>query len=251
MSSRIQTILKRTNCLVRQEQAFLMMPFGTSENYQSEEVFAALEQTLKHSEDLVIPGLQLMRADSIFTTQNIMSHVWELIHRSAILIADLSTKNSNVMYEVGLCHAVGRDVILLANNDEDVPIDLRVASTYLRYDSVGDLAERVPPAVNQYIADNADILGRVDSMAKKIHDDPFLRDLFLELFEFEGRYLSQQIDDSSLKDKYTRKKYSIALSGLFFVKSGLFEIENFDEYGAGTIRTTETGKAVRSCLEAK
>jgi hypothetical protein len=228
-----------------------MMPFGTSENYQSEEVFALLELTLKYSEDLVIPGIQLMRADSIFTTQNIMSRVWELIHRSGLLIADLSTKNSNVMYEVGLCHAIGRDVILLANNDEDVPIDLRVASTYLRYDSVGDLAEQIPPAINQYIADNADILARVEDMAQKIHDDQFLRALFLELFEFEGRSLSQQIDDSSLKDKYTRSKYSIALSDFFFVKRGLFEIENFDEYGAGTIRTTETGKAVRSCLEGK
>jgi hypothetical protein len=33
--------------------------------------------------------------------------------------------NPNVFYEVGLCHAIGKDVLLLSQSVEDIPFDLR------------------------------------------------------------------------------------------------------------------------------
>jgi hypothetical protein len=42
-----------------------------------------------------------------------------------MVVAELSGRNPNVMYEVGLAHAIGKPIIFLARNEEDVPFDLR------------------------------------------------------------------------------------------------------------------------------
>jgi hypothetical protein len=44
----------------------------------------------------------------------------------------LSGRNPNVMYEVGLAHAIGKPILLLTRNEEDVPVDLR-GVRYLYY----------------------------------------------------------------------------------------------------------------------
>jgi hypothetical protein len=225
------------------------MPFTDSENYKNSEVFSLLEECLMKNNELEIRPIKLIRADSIFNTQNILSRLWNLINREGILIADLTTRNPNVMYEVGLCHSIGRDVILLSNNEEDVPIDLRVGTTYFYYKNLKELVKKIPFYINQYIKVNSSVLFSIEEMVNKIKNDRFLKELFFELCEFSGRYISQQIDDSRLKDKYTKKKFAICLSGFYFINKGLFEIENFDEYGAGVIKITEYGLKVKSTIE--
>lgn len=41
------------------------------------------------------------------------------------MIADLTGKNANVFYEVGVAHALGKEVILITQTMEDVPFDLK------------------------------------------------------------------------------------------------------------------------------
>jgi nucleoside 2-deoxyribosyltransferase len=45
-----------------------------------------------------------------------MQDVWNHINKARIIIADLTTRNPNVFYEVGIAHALGKDVILLTQN---------------------------------------------------------------------------------------------------------------------------------------
>ena len=40
-------------------------------------------------------------------------------------LADLTGKNANVFYEVGICHALDKPVLLMAQSMDDVPFDLR------------------------------------------------------------------------------------------------------------------------------
>ena len=249
MSLVTETFLKKLNCAVNKASAFIMMPFSDSGNYKSSEVFSSLEQCLIQNDRLEIKPIQLIRADSIFDTQNILSRIWRLINTEGILIADLTTRNPNVMYEVGLCHSIGRDVILLSNNEEDVPVDLRVGTTYFYYRSIEELVERIPFYINQYIEDNRSVLFSAEKMAAKIKGDNFLKELFYELFDFNERYISQQIDDSRLKDKYTKKKFAISLSAFYFITKGLFRVKNFNEYGAGTIEISEYGLKVKSIID--
>jgi len=65
------------------------------------------------------------RADEIHGTGLITWDVWEKINRARFLIADLTNRNPNVFYEVGLAHAISKDVILITQSMEFVPFDLK------------------------------------------------------------------------------------------------------------------------------
>lgn len=70
-------------------------------------------------------GISITRADEIFGSRPIMQDIWESIFCSQFIVADLTGKNPNVMYEVGLAHTMGKPVIMLTQDISDVPFDLR------------------------------------------------------------------------------------------------------------------------------
>ena len=71
-------------------------------------------------------GLIAVRADAdIFGTGKIMDQIWAGINAAKVLVAELTTKNPNVFYELGLAHALNKPVVLVSSNEEDVPFDLR------------------------------------------------------------------------------------------------------------------------------
>lgn len=71
---------------------------------------------------------------------DIMNQVWQEIRRSEVVVADLTDKNLNVFYELGLAHALGKTTIIIKQkNAAPVPFDLR-NYRYFEYDST-NLAE--------------------------------------------------------------------------------------------------------------
>jgi hypothetical protein len=54
-----------------------------------------------------------------------MGDIWKFVREAKVLLADLSGKNPNVFYELGLAHAIAKPVILVSTTIEDVPFDLR------------------------------------------------------------------------------------------------------------------------------
>jgi guanylate kinase len=79
-------------------------------------------------EDHIVPtcrklGITVTRADQIFSTNPVMDDVREAVTSARYVIADLTLLNPNVFYEVGICHALGKDVILITQ-DEHIPFDL-------------------------------------------------------------------------------------------------------------------------------
>jgi len=70
-------------------------------------------------------GLRCERADEIRGTTLITWDIWERINRARFLVAELTHQNANVFYELGLAHALSKEVILLTQSMEYVPFDLR------------------------------------------------------------------------------------------------------------------------------
>ena len=66
-------------------------------------------------------GLTCQRADDIFSSVAIVQDVWTEINRARIVIAEMTGKNENVFYEIGLSHAMRQPVVLLSQKKEDVP----------------------------------------------------------------------------------------------------------------------------------
>jgi hypothetical protein len=69
--------------------------------------------------------LYAVRGDSLFRSTHIMDDIWSAITDSTLVIAELTGKNPNVYYELGLSHAMRKPAILISSNIEDVPFDLR------------------------------------------------------------------------------------------------------------------------------
>ncbi|MBA4072588.1 MAG: hypothetical protein C0497_12250 [Gemmatimonas sp.] len=69
-------------------------------------------------------GLTCQRADQIFSTKPIMEDIVDAVRNARIVVADLTSANPNVFYETGICHAMGKDVVLITQ-DSEVPFDLR------------------------------------------------------------------------------------------------------------------------------
>lgn len=65
------------------------------------------------------------RVDEINFTGGVIEMVKEKIRKADIIVAEMSGRNPNVFYEVGLAHAWKRDTILIVKNAQEIPYDLR------------------------------------------------------------------------------------------------------------------------------
>jgi len=69
--------------------------------------------------------LTALKADDIYGTAPIIKDIWVSIWKARVVIADVTTRNPNVNYELGLCHALGVPTILITQSMDDVPFDYR------------------------------------------------------------------------------------------------------------------------------
>ena len=69
-------------------------------------------------------GLRCERADDIWDESTVIQDVFNLIYRSTVTIVDLSGRNSNVIYETGIAHTLGRPVVPISRRLESLPFDL-------------------------------------------------------------------------------------------------------------------------------
>lgn len=69
--------------------------------------------------------MECLRADEIYSDRTVMQDIWENIQRAEIVLADLTDRNPNVMYELGFCHVLWKKTILITQKIDDVPFDLK------------------------------------------------------------------------------------------------------------------------------
>lgn len=98
------------------DTCFVMMPFGDWFDRYYQEIYApAIREA----------GFEPVRADELFSTGSVVEQIWEQIQKAKVLLADLSGRNANVFYELGLAHAARKPVVFAAPQVDDVPFDLR------------------------------------------------------------------------------------------------------------------------------
>lgn len=108
--------LEKTAKVKTGDTCFVMMPFADPLGSYYEKIYKlAIEKA----------GLIPIRADNeIFGTGKIIDQVWSGISSAKVLIAELTSRNPNVFYELGLAHALQKPVVLISSNEKDVPFDL-------------------------------------------------------------------------------------------------------------------------------
>ena len=71
-------------------------------------------------------NLEIKRADELFTTNPILDDIISAIEKSVITIIDISGKNPNVFYELGIAHILKQNQTIIITHDEyaSVPFDI-------------------------------------------------------------------------------------------------------------------------------
>jgi hypothetical protein len=70
-------------------------------------------------------ALRCERADDIHDISGIMQSVWESINRARLIVAEMTGRNPNVFYELGIAHTLGKQVIMITQSMDFVPFDLK------------------------------------------------------------------------------------------------------------------------------
>lgn len=99
------------------DSCFVLMPFAPP---------LGNHYSLIYEPAIAKAGLRLVRADAdIFATGKIMDQVWAGINAAKVLVAELTSRNPNVFYELAIAHALRKPVVLISSNEGDVPFDVR------------------------------------------------------------------------------------------------------------------------------
>ncbi|MEM9412673.1 MAG: hypothetical protein AAGA30_16290 [Planctomycetota bacterium] len=124
------------------DTCFMMMPFGKwFDRYYRDIYVPAIKDA----------GFEPVRGDELFSTGSVVEQIWEQVVKSTVLLADLSDKNANVFYELGLAHAAGKPVVLTAPKIDDVPFDLRHLRVIVYDIREPDWAAKLGKAVTDFL----------------------------------------------------------------------------------------------------
>lgn len=99
---------------------FVVMPFGGLFDDIYQQIYTPAIREM---------GLEPLRADDIYDNQPIIQDIMQSIRDAALVIAEVTGRNPNVNYELGMAHALEKEVIIVTSNKDDVPSDYR----HLRY----------------------------------------------------------------------------------------------------------------------
>jgi len=95
---------------------FVAMPYGPT-------WFEAVKRSIVKA--AVAAGFHAEVSIDMATPGPITDQIWQGIRRSDVVVADVTDSNPNVFYELGLAHALGKEVIVITQARDDVPFDLR------------------------------------------------------------------------------------------------------------------------------
>ncbi|MCL2164965.1 MAG: hypothetical protein FWH55_11390 [Oscillospiraceae bacterium] len=122
--------------------AFVIMPFDKKYN----DIYRyGIRETLEQM------GIVCRRADEITHRHDIMCRgVCKPLQEADFVIADMTLKNANVFFELGLSYGFEKEVLLIAQNLDDIPFDLRGMNSVIYGGEIGVLREELPKKLQEY-----------------------------------------------------------------------------------------------------
>jgi nucleoside 2-deoxyribosyltransferase len=160
---------------------FVIMPFRAELNY----FYLYLQQYLRSKH-----GLHVERGDHRILTKPLLEKIRDQIRRADVIIADITHRNPNVFYELGLAHAAETPVILITqDNVEDAPADIRhlefIVYHLARHD---DFLTKLDNAIhNVSVEDYKSLYTRASRLLKSLNAERRLTLTKTSIEEFQAR----------------------------------------------------------------
>lgn len=125
---------------VENDMACVVMPFH--KNFNS--IYSVIKSACS------LAGFEPHRSDELFVTGDILRNIVQMILKSQIVIAVLDGNNTNVFYEVGIAHAIGKPVIFIADrnrlNNKNFDVN---HNRVLAYDNVNEIRMKLSGFLKQ------------------------------------------------------------------------------------------------------
>lgn len=154
----INPIFKAKNITIDEKMIFCALPFNSTRLEIFDEVIKPrIEKEFE---------MQVIRSGNIFqANMNIMESIWTYINQARIVIVDLSEKNPNVFYELGICHTLGKQVITICDEESlekdynsKLPFDIGAINTIFyrnRGKGMDDLVQKLNYSIKSVIEQRA------------------------------------------------------------------------------------------------
>ncbi len=141
---RVSPVFAGREFALSSSMCFVLMPFR---ELWSDRMYGKILKPI-----LVQCQLDPKRADDLFGS-NIMEDIWAGINAAFVVVADVTGRNANVFYELGIAHTLGKNVIILTQDEGDIPFDIRTYR-HITYEDNQDgyetLQERIPGFVDGF-----------------------------------------------------------------------------------------------------
>lgn len=177
------------------KKCYVIMPFSKTKSCTKEEWTEIFEHVFKPA--VGESGLSYECVRSRAKRENIIKGIVNDLNTAQAVIADLTDRNPNVFYELGVRHTLKNRTILIAQHEEDIPFDLKPYPTMI-------YNHRSPAGVNEF---KREIKGKLEDIeANPERADNPVADFLIE----------RNIDLLSSEKKANLKKLGALLSELSY-----------------------------------
>lgn len=187
---------KENNKNETEKICFVIMPISDHPNYPKGHFTNIYEQVFKPA--IEEAGFISKRVDEDKISSDIMTKILEGVTKSEMAICDLSSRNPNVMYELGLRHAYGKPVVLICDNKTERIFDVAGINTVTYkserlYEDVIEARNDVKEAIISTEKNPHSILNFAKIQAAELHtsenidDNDYLKIMLMSIMnEIEG-----------------------------------------------------------------
>ncbi|MFA6598412.1 MAG: hypothetical protein WCS69_11855 [Ignavibacteriaceae bacterium] len=122
--------------------AFVLMPFDDKFN----DIYKiGIKEACEKS------GSYCERVDEQIFDGSILDRIYNQIYKADIIISDMTDRNPNVFYETGYAHALGKKCILMTQNSDDIPFDLKHYPHIVYKGKIVELRDELSKRIKSYL----------------------------------------------------------------------------------------------------
>jgi ActR/RegA family two-component response regulator len=107
----------------QKKKCFVIMPFASTESCSESQWLDIFENTIKPAVDESGFDYTCFRASLVIG--NIIKDILDNLYNADVVIADLTDRNANVFYELGIRHALKDATILISQDMKHIPFDTK------------------------------------------------------------------------------------------------------------------------------
>lgn len=130
--------IKHEDVIIDPKSVFLLTPFSESQLYVYKTVLHVCSQH----------NLVCERGDEKKVEGDLLRHILASICKARLIIANVSTRNSNVFYELGIAHALDKQVLLISQQTRKLDFDISTRQI-LFFKDRDDLEKRLSKSLKQ------------------------------------------------------------------------------------------------------